>query len=77
MHIYLQTMKCISAGRILIEGTGETLHMSQQKKLPLWIQSPEETPRSLNSWFEILCACALLYRAKTHTHTVYVCPYYT
>ena len=24
-------------------GTGETLHMSQQGKSPLWIQSPEET----------------------------------
>jgi len=26
-------------------GTGDTLHMSQQEKLPLWIQSPEETFR--------------------------------
>ena len=26
-------------------GTGETLHMSQQEKSPLWIQSPEETSR--------------------------------
>jgi len=25
--------------------TGETLHMSQQEKSPLWIQSPEETSR--------------------------------
>jgi len=26
-------------------GTGETLHMSQHEKWPLWIQSPEETSR--------------------------------
>ena len=26
-------------------GTGETLHMSQQEKSPLWMQSPEETSR--------------------------------
>jgi len=44
---------------------GETLHMSQQEKSQLWIHSSEETS-SLNSRFEILCACALLYTAKTH-----------
>ena len=25
--------------------SGETLHMSQQKKSPIWIQSPKETSR--------------------------------
>ncbi|KAK2162825.1 hypothetical protein LSH36_91g07039 [Paralvinella palmiformis] len=32
-------------GKISYDGTGETLHMSQQEKSPLWIQSPEETSR--------------------------------
>ena len=31
--------------RYLFQRTGETLHMSQQEKSPLWIQSPEETSR--------------------------------
>jgi len=34
--------------------TGETLHMSQQEKSPLWIQSPKETSRVLIGRTELI-----------------------
>jgi len=41
--------------------TGKTLHMSQQERSPLWIQSPEETSRARDSL--LLC---LIIHAKTY-----------
>ena len=34
---------------------------------------PWRIVQNLNSWFEIICACALLYTDNTHTHTSCVC----
>jgi len=49
-------------------GTGETLHMSQQEKSPLWIQSPEETSRIWihGSRFSVPVP---YYTQLKHTHT--------
>ena len=44
-HIQKQTNIKPVGKHWLLNGTGETLHMSQQDKSPLWIQSPEETSR--------------------------------
>ena len=49
-------------------GTGETLHMSQPAKSPLWIESPKGS--FFNSRFEILCASALFHMAERHRHQV-------
>jgi len=47
VHAALSLSPSLSLTHILILlgvlGTGETLHMSQQEKSPLWTQSPEET----------------------------------
>jgi len=43
------------------------LHMSQHENPPDSI--PWRIVQSLNSRFDILCACALLHTANTHTHT--------
>jgi len=50
-------------------GTGETLHMSQQEKSPLWIQSPEETSRVWihDSRFSVPVPYHTQLK-KTHTH---------
>ena len=56
------------------EGGRETLHMSQQEKSPLWIQSPEETfrVRIHGSRLSVPYYTQLTHthtRARTHTHT--------
>ena len=59
---------CTYAHTNIHTGTGETLHVSARKVATL-DSVPWRNVQSLNSRFEILCACASLYTAKTHTHT--------
>ena len=61
---------CIWAicSRCHLNKSGEILHVSARKVATL-DSVPRKNVQSLNSRFEILCACALLYTAKTHTHT--------
>ena len=59
---------------ILVSGleTGETLHMSQQEKSPLWIQSPEETSRVRIHGSRLSVPVPYYRQLKhtdTHTHT--------
>ena len=52
-------------------GTGETLHMSQQEKSSLWIQSPEETSRVWihDSRLSVPVPYYTQLKKNTHTHT--------
>jgi len=43
MRIYIHNNHAMPYSNWIL--VGETLHMSQQEKSPLWIQSPEETSR--------------------------------
>jgi len=52
-------------------GTGETLHMSQQEKSPLWIQSSEETSRVWIHGSRFSVPVPYYTQLKhTHTHTL-------
>ena len=75
LHCLITTIKqttfLLWASLIRLKWTGETLHMSQQEKSPLWIHSPEETSRGWihGSRFSVPVP---YYTQLKHTHNIYI-----